>query len=174
MAVRAEMVGGQEFTRPERTPFLAALVDRAQAALTAAVASVVPEARVLRDADVLLTAQAVAIPDLAVYRGPTWDVPDLLVEYRVESTDRLFFGPKRLAYGRARVPEVWFVDAGKGTIAVLRLGGGLDYPWPAEIFGTGATLRSSAIAGLTLAADAFLPSSDYLRAQRHLAIREKN
>jgi Uma2 family endonuclease len=172
--MRAEMVGGQQFTRPERTPFLVALADRAQTALTAAVAAVAPEARVLRDADVLLSAQAAAIPDLAVYRGPTWDVPDLIVEYRAESTDRLFFGPKRLAYGRGRVPEVWFVDAGKATVSVLRLGSGLDYPWPAETYGAGQTLRSSAIAGLTLGTDALLPSADYLRTHRHLAVQEKN
>jgi Uma2 family endonuclease len=162
MAARAEMVGGEKFTRPERTPFLRALVDRAQAALVAGVAAAAPAARVVRDADVLLSVQAVAIPDLAVYRGPTWDVPDLLIEYRVESTDRFFFGPKRLAYGRARVPEVWFVDAAKSTIAVLRLGTGLDYPWPAEIFGAGATLRSSAIVGLTLQVDALLPLDEHV------------
>jgi Uma2 family endonuclease len=166
MTARAEMVGGQEFTRPERTPFLTALVDRAQAALVAGVAAVAPGMRVLRDADVLLSAQAVVIPDLAVYRGPTSAVPDLLIEYRVESTDRLFFGPKRLAYGRARVPEIWFVDAAKSTIAVLRLGPGLDYPWPAEIFGAGETLRSSAIAGLTLQVAALLPLSEHFHANR--------
>ena len=166
MATRAEMVGGQEFTRPERTPYLAALVDRAQTALVAALAAVAPGARVLRDADVLLSAQAVAIPDLAVYRGPTWDVPDLLIEYRVESTDRLFFGPKRLAYGRARVPEVWFVDAAKATIVVLRLGPGLDYPWPAETFGAGGMLRSTAIAGLTLPVDALLPLGEHVHTHR--------
>jgi Uma2 family endonuclease len=166
MATRAEMIGGQEFTRPERTPYLAALVDRAQAALVAGLSAVAAGARVLRDADVLLSAQAVAIPDLAVYRGPTWDVPDLLIEYRVESTDRLFFGPKRLAYGRARVPEVWFVDAAKATIVVLRLGPGLDYPWPAETFAAGETLRSTAIAGLTLPVDALLPLGEHVHTHR--------
>src|SRR5665213_4453684 len=73
---RAELIGGQQFTRPERTPHLRALVDRAQSALEAAVRLVARDGRVLRDADVLLTVQAVAIPDLTVYRGPTCDVPD--------------------------------------------------------------------------------------------------
>jgi Uma2 family endonuclease len=152
---RAELIGGQRFTRPERTPHLRALADRGQAALEAGMRLVARDGCVLRDADVLLTVQAVAIPDLALYRGPTCDVPDLIVEYRAESTDRLFFGPKRLAYGRARVPELWFVDASKSLVTVLRLGAGLDYPWPAEAFGEGETLHSSAIAGLALPAEVF-------------------
>jgi Uma2 family endonuclease len=150
---RAELIGGQQFTRPERTPHLRALVDDAQAALESGMRLVARNGCVLRDADVLLTVHAVAIPDLALYRGPTCDVPDLIVEYRAESTDRLFFGPKRLAYGRARVPELWFVDASKALVTVLRLGDGLDYPWPAQTFGAGELLRSSAIAGLALPAE---------------------
>jgi hypothetical protein len=153
---RAELIGGQRFTRPERTPRLAALVDNAQAALEAGMRLVARGGCVLRDADVLLSSQAVAIPDLALFRGPTCDVPDLIVEYRAESTDRLFFGPKRLAYGRARVPEVWFVDPSKAQVTVLRLGSGLDYPWPAETFGFGATIASSAIAGLAVPAAVLL------------------
>ncbi len=150
------MIGGQQFTRPERTPHLRALVDRAQSAIEAALGIVAREGCVLRDADLLLTVQAVAIPDLAVYRGPARDVPDLIVEYRAESTDRLFFGPKRLVYGRARVPELWFVDPSKSLVTVLRLGAGLDYPWPAEAVGIDATIRSSAIAGLALKAGILL------------------
>jgi Uma2 family endonuclease len=155
---RAELIGGQQFTRPERTPHLRALVDGAQAVLESGMRLVARDGRVLRDADVLLTVQAVVIPDLALYRGPTCDVPDLVVEYRAESTDRLFFGPKRLAYGRARVPEVWFVDASRALVTVLRLGNALDYPWPPETFGVADTLRSSAIPGLAI------PASTLLRA----------
>jgi len=150
---RAELIGGQRFTRPERTPHLRALVDHAQSVLEAGLRHVARDGCVLRDADVLLTVQAVAIPDLAVYRGPTCDIPDLIVEYRAESTDRLFFGPKRLAYGRARVPELWFVDASKSLVTVLRLGDGLDYPWPAQTAGAGEVLQSSAIPGLALPAE---------------------
>jgi Uma2 family endonuclease len=146
------MIGGQQFTRPERTPHLTALVSRAQKVLEAGMRRVARAGCVLRDADLLLTMQAVVIPDLALYRGPTCDVPDLVVEYRAESTDRLFFGPKRLAYGRARVPELWFVDATKLTVTVLRLGTGLDYPWPAETLGRDALLESSSIPGLVLSA----------------------
>ena len=153
---RAELIGGQQFTRPERTPRLRAVVDRAQAALEAGMRLVARNGCVLRDADVLLTLQAVAIPDLALYRGPTCEVPDLIVEYRAESTDRLFFGPKRLAYGRARVPELWFVDASKSLVTVLRRGEGLDYPWPAQTFGAGDVLRSSALPGLALPAEVLL------------------
>ena len=157
--LRAELIGGQRFTRPERTPHLRALADRAQAALESGMRLIARDGCVLRDADVLLTLQAVAIPDLALYRGPTCDVPDLIVEYRAESTDRLFFGPKRLAYGRARVPEVWFVDASKALVTVLRLGSALDYPWPAQTFGVGDVLRSSAIRGLAIPADVLLRAS---------------
>jgi hypothetical protein len=153
---RAELIGGQQFTRPERTPHLRALVDRAQAEFEAGMRLVARDGRVLRDADVLISVQAVAIPDLALYRGPTCDVPDLIVEYRAESTDRLFFGPKRVAYARARVPEVWFVDASKRLVTVLRLGAALDYPWPAETFGPAAMLRSTAIASLAVPAIALL------------------
>ncbi len=154
--LRAELIGGQQFTRPERTPHLRALVDRAQAALESGMRLVAREGCVLRDADVLLTVQAVAIPDLALYRGPTCDVPDLIVEYRAESTDRLFFGPKRLAYARARVPELWFVDASKLLVTVLRLGAGLDYPWPSETLGITGLLHSSAIRGLAVPAEMLL------------------
>jgi Uma2 family endonuclease len=153
---RAELIGGQQFTRPERTPHLRALVDHAQAALEAGMRLVARSGCVLRDADVLLTVAAVAIPDLALYRGPTCEVPDLIVEYRAESTDRLFFGPKRLAYARARVPELWFVDPSKSQITVLRLGAALDYPWPAETLGPADLIRSSAIPSLALPAKALL------------------
>jgi Uma2 family endonuclease len=155
-AWRAELIGGQRFTRPARTPHLGALIDRAQAALEAGMRLVAREGCVLRDADVLLTVQAAVIPDLALYRGPTHAIPDVIVEYRAESTDRLFFGPKRLAYARARVPELWFVDASKSAVTVLRLGAGLDYPWPAETFDRAATIRSAAIRGLAISADALL------------------
>jgi hypothetical protein len=50
---------------------------------------------------------------------------------------------------------LWFVDASKSLVTVLRLGAGLDYPWPAEAFGEGETLHSSAIAGLALPAEVF-------------------
>jgi len=150
------MGGGQQFTRPERTPRLRALIDGAQIAIERASRDVAPDAKVLRDADVLLSVQAVAIPDLALYRAETWGVPDIVVEYRAESTDRLFFGPKRLAYGRARIPEVWFVDATKECVTVLRLGAGIDYPWPAEIYGRGETIRSSSVPGLNVRTDALL------------------
>ena len=150
------MIGGQQFTRPERTPFLSALVDGAQFAIEAVCRRVARDATVLRDADVLLSVQAVVIPDLAIYRGATYDVPDIVIEYRAESTDRLFFGPKRLAYARARVPEVWFVDATKSTVTVLRLGDGLDYPWPAETYGPGDSIESRSLPSVAAPADVLL------------------
>jgi Uma2 family endonuclease len=159
-AQRAELIGGQTFTRPERTPLLRSIIDRANGALHVAVRSVAPAAHVRRDGDVLLSSHAVVIPDIAVYCGATWDVPDLVVEYRAESTDRLFFGPKRLAYARARVPEVWFVDVSKATVTVLRLSDALDYPWPAEIRASGETIASSSIPGVAVRVDALLRSAE--------------
>lgn len=150
------MIAGQRFTRPERTPFLKALVASAHAALETALHRVTAGGSVVRDADVLLSSQTVTIPDLALYSGPTANIPDVIVEYRAESTDRLFFGTKRLAYARARVPEVWFVDAVKCAVTVLRLGRNLDYPWPAETFGVEEPVRSSAIRGLAVPAAALL------------------
>jgi hypothetical protein len=151
------MVGGQQFTRPERTPFLRAIIDRAQAALQSEFDAVALDVQVKRDADLLLSTQAAVIPDLAVFRGPTSDVPSLVVEYRAESTDRLFFGPKRLAYARALVPELWFVDVSKATVTVLRLGEALDYPWPAACFTYGESFSSAALGDSRVATELLLP-----------------
>jgi hypothetical protein len=126
-----------------------------------ALARIDPAARVLREPDLLLTAQAAVIPDLAIYCGPTWTLPELVVEYRAESTDRLFFGPKRLAYARARMPEVWFVDMTKESLTVLCLTDALDYPWPARTYGRDERVRATAIPGLEVAVRDFLnPESD--------------
>ncbi len=54
------------------------------------------------------------------------------------------------------MPELWFVDAAKSLVTVLRLGDALDYPWPAETFGPAALLRSSAVPGLALPAAVLL------------------
>jgi Uma2 family endonuclease len=123
---RAELLGGNRFTRVDRTPLLREMIERLRGTLEEALRPSAPGARVLVGADVLLSPQTAVIPDLTVFLGPTWDVPDLIVEYRAESTDRLFFGPKRLAYARALVREVWFADPGKRTVTALRLGSSID------------------------------------------------
>lgn len=143
-AQRAELIGGQRFTRPERTPLLRAVIDRAQALLQIEFDAVALDVQIKRDVDLLLSTHAVLIPDLAVFCGATSDVPDLVIEYRAESTDRLFFGPKRLAYARARVPELWFVDVAQAVVSVMRLGGTLDYPWPADTYGDAETFATPA------------------------------
>jgi hypothetical protein len=150
------MIGGQRFTRPERTPFLKALIDNAQTAIATALYRIKPNGSVLRDADVLLSSATVTIPDLALYAGPTANIPDVIVEYRAESTDRLFFGAKRLAYARAHVAEVWFVDPVKFAVTALRLERNLDYPWPVATFGVHDAIASSAIDGLVVPATALL------------------
>jgi Uma2 family endonuclease len=163
---RAELLAGQQFAWSERTPLQRAMIDRAEAALATALHAADPAARVLREPDLLLTAQAVVIPDLAVFCGATSAEPDLVIEYRAESTDRLFYGPKRLAYARARVAEVWFVDATKEKLTALRLTGALDYPWPATSFGRDDIVRSSAIPGLTMNVRDFLQRGNDLHADR--------
>jgi hypothetical protein len=155
-SLRAEMLGGQQFARSERVPLVHVLVDQAQLALEAGMRLVAREGVVLRDADVLLSTQTVAIPDLALFRGATYFAPDLIVEYCAESDDPVFFESKRRAYGRARVPEGWFVDVASFSITVLRLRPGVDNPWLAKTFGIDAMLRSSAIAGLAVPAHVLL------------------
>jgi Uma2 family endonuclease len=163
---RAELLAGQQFAWSERTPLQRGIIDRAEARLASALHSAAPGARIQREPDLLLTAQAVVIPDLAVFCGATWSGPDLVIEYRAESTDRLFYGPKRLAYARARVAEVWFVDATKETLTALRLTEALDYPWPATSYGRDDLVRSSAIPGLAITVRDFLQRGDDLHADR--------
>ncbi len=153
--VRAEMLGGQRFVWSERTPMLRAMIDAAEAAVRAELGRLGRDAIVLRESDVLLGAHSAVIADIAVFLGATYDVPDLVIEYRAESTDRLFFGPKRLAYGRARVPDVWFADPANGTVSALRLGSGLDYPWPPATYVGSEAVRASNIGGFALPARAF-------------------
>jgi len=152
---RAEMLGGQHFVWSPRTPLLRAMIDGVEIALAAHFARLGLHARVLRETDLLISAQTAVIPDLAVFLGETYDLPDLIVEYRAESTDRLFFGPKRLAYGRARVPEVWFADPADGTVSALRLSERLDYPWPPATYRGDDPVGAARIAGLALPARAF-------------------
>jgi Uma2 family endonuclease len=131
------------------------MVDAVERALTNALAAGDSNARVLREPDLLLGTHTVTIPDLAIFRdGSTCDVPHLVIEYRAESTDRLFYGPKRLVYARAGVPEVWFAEPTSGTITVLRAHGGREYSWPAPTYGEGASVEAVGL-GITLAVDAF-------------------
>jgi hypothetical protein len=153
---RAELLGGKQFARPERSVPVQALVDQAQAALEAGMRLVARAGCVLRDADVLLSTLTVAIPDLVLYRGATCNSPDLVVEYCAEADDPIVFESKRRAYGRARIPEGWFVDVATSSITVLRLRPGVDNPWLAKTFGFDATLRSSAIPGLAAPAHVLL------------------
>ena len=153
--MRAEMLGGQRFVWSERTPMLRAMIDAAEAAVRAELGRLGRGAIVRRESDVLLGAHSVVIADIAVFLGATYDVPDLIIEYRAESTDRLFLGPKRLAYGRARVPDVWFADPASGTVSALCLTGGLDYPWPPATYTGSEALRASNIRGFALSARAF-------------------
>ena len=117
-------------------------------------------ALVARERDLLLTSHTTMIPDLTVFlNATTHEVPDLVIEYRAESTDRLFLGPKRLAYARAGIREVWFAEPANGTIVALRRSEALDFPWPAPTYGFGETISAESIPELTLPVSTFFTSA---------------
>jgi hypothetical protein len=74
-------------------------------------------------------------------------VPDLVVEFRTESTGRYVLGPKRMVYSRFRVPEFWYVDPLCRRVAVLR-SGGEEYGWPPEEHGRDAVLAPHRLPGV--------------------------
>lgn len=71
-------------------------------------------------------------PDFAVRTGTASNgMPRLVVEVQRESTDRYALGIKRMAYGRAGIPEYWFVDPVHGRLMAMRLPAGEpEYEWP--------------------------------------------
>ena len=68
-------------------------------------------------------------PDIVFYRAdrapavdgaPPYLVPDLAVEVRSPSTWRYDIGPKKAAYERAGLPELWLVDAAADEVLIFR------------------------------------------------------
>lgn len=129
----AEYVEGARFTWVERTPWLRRMIRHGAEALAAAGAGDVRVSEPL-----VLDERSTVIPDIVVEVDRR---PCLVVEYRTESTDRYVLGPKRLVYGRAGIPELWFVDPRAGSITTLHLASGArDYAWPGKRHAAGETL----------------------------------
>lgn len=124
-----ELVDGEGFTTVEPTPRLIGCIEAAATALGAAV----PGAEIRRSHELRFGSGTALVPSLAVFgSGAREDGarPDLVVEFRVESTSRYVLGPKRLVYSRNRVPELWFVDPWRSRVGVLEAGEAGKYGWP--------------------------------------------
>ncbi len=107
--------------------------------------------------DVVLSNHDVAQPDLMFISNERASViteaniqgaPDLVVEILSPSTAEYDQGYKRALYARHGVKEYWLVDPDAETVEVLALGEeGLS---PYQVFGTGQTLESPLLEGLSL------------------------
>jgi len=107
--------------------------------------------------DVVLSNYDVAQPDLMfvsneragiITEANIQGAPDLVVEILSPSTAEYDQGYKRALYSRHEVGEYWLVDPDAETVEVLVLGAeGLS---PHEVFGTGQTLESPLLEGLSL------------------------
>ena len=112
--------------------------------------------------DLILSDDTVLQPDLLVVLEPEAVTgrgierpPALAVEILSRSTRGRDRGLKRERYARAGVAEYWTVDPQTRAVGRHELRGGrLDL---VEELGEGATLRSSALAGLELAVGGVLP-----------------
>lgn len=83
-------------------------------------------------------------PELASTRSDT--PPDLVVEVRSPSTWLLDLGPKRAAYERAGVRELWLVDTPARSVLVYRDDEAVEV-------GPGGELTTPLLPGFTLALD---------------------
>jgi len=147
--VAIERVNGERFTAVEPTPLLAACIADAREALRAAVAEAAPGASVEAGGILAFGPGTELSPTLVVRAdgGNLAGVPDLVVEFRTESTGRYVLGPKRMVYSRFRVPEFWYVDPLRRRVAVLR-SGGEEYAWPPEEQGVEAVLEPYRLPGV--------------------------
>lgn len=149
---RIERIDTHRFVSEPPTEFLASATRRLTAALAARLA---PGAELLIDT-LLDLGRAELQPDLTV-RSADDSLPLLVVEVRRESTDRYALGLKRMAYGRAGIPEYWFADPVFGRLLVMRLGAGEpDYPWPPLELRHGEAVPEGGVGG-GLAVDEALP-----------------
>jgi Uma2 family endonuclease len=163
--VSFEQVGGERFTSVEPTPLLAACIDAAHEALGAALADVSPPVDLFVRKRWEFGPGTELSPSLMATRashegnghGP--HVPQLVVEFRTESTGRYVLGPKRMVYSRFRVPEFWYVDPMNRRVAVLRAHEGGDYSWPPDEYGPGDVLGPGPFDGVKVAVDALLGPS---------------
>jgi Uma2 family endonuclease len=159
--VATERVIGERFTAVEPTPLLAALIEGARLELAAAVAAVAPQAEVTSGRRWRFDTGTELTPSIVVSRpgGGEAPVPDLVVEFRTESTGRYVLGPKRMAYSRFRVPEFWYVDPLRRRVAVLRSLDGDEYGWPPEEHDADGVLESRHLPGLRVPVRALVGSA---------------
>lgn len=152
-----EQIAGERFTAVEPTPLLAACIAAAREALAAAVGE---SASVQVSSGWEFDSSTTLVPSIVVSgassRNGGAHVPDLVVEFRTESTGRYILGPKRMAYSRFRVPEFWYVDPRGRRVAVLRSEAGGEYAWPPRLFGENDVLELSRFPGAAVRAGALL------------------
>lgn len=90
---------------------------------------------------------------------PPYPLPDLAVEVRSPSTWHYDIGPKKAAYERHGLPELWLVDTAAEEVLVFRRStpGGPIFDVSAEL-ARGQTLTSRLLPGFALALDALFGS----------------
>ena len=152
-----EQIAGERFTAVEPTPLLAACIAAGREALAGALGD---RARVEVSSGWDFDDSTTLVPSIVVTATGSSNgsahVPDLVVEFRTESTGRYILGPKRMVYSRYRVPEFWYADPLHRRIAVLRSEAGGEYEWPPLLFGEGDALELSRFPGASLPASSLL------------------
>lgn len=137
-----ETVEGERFATVAPTPRLQRCIGAAATALE----RTEPGAGVVVGQELRLGPGTTLIPTISVFAGA--ERPELVVEFRVESTSRYVLGPKRLGYSRHGAPEVWFVDPWRSRVAILRAKGSGEpgYEWPPAERRPGEDLRPQGLA----------------------------
>lgn len=161
---RYELIDGTEFARTEPTPLLTRAINEIARVLGGALRSAdeasADEAfavEIFRPVEI--DARNYVVPAISVRRTAGQRLPDLVVEVRVESTDRYCLGPKRLVYGRARIAEYCFLDPQAARMRVLRSSPRqTDYPWPPRELRPGQRYEPLVRPAVTVLVDDLLPS----------------
>lgn len=155
-----ERIDGECFTTVPPTPLLATCIGAAERLLREALTAAVPDAVVESFRTWSFTNATQLTPAVTARRGKPGEdgshIPELIVEFRTESTARYILGPKRMAYARHGVPEFWFADLTRQRIAVLTPGDGGEYGWPPVITGPAARLVPAGFPGAEVQAGALL------------------
>lgn len=159
----AEIIDRTLFARSEPTALLRRAIEEIAGALTDALAAAgdPPVVEVWRP--LVVDSGNQVISAVSVRRRRDQVLPDLVLEVRLESTDRYSLGPKRLVYGRAGIPEFCFLDPQAGVMKVMRSGGDhrMDYVWPAATLEPGQYYRPLLWPGVAVDVCRLLPR--YLR-----------
>jgi Uma2 family endonuclease len=143
-----EFIDGQRFAWVERTPRLRSMIGHAAGALDSALISHGLNYRIDRSEAFTVNPRTALIPDLLVVVD---NRPQIVVEYRSESTDRYVLGPKRLVYGRAPVPEFWFVDPHLGIVLqMVHKSPNVDYEWPSRSYALRDSISAATISNLEI------------------------